>query len=69
MIDASLLPGDNIVGEVEVGISNLLAMNELLTEVVSRTMENKHKRAWFIQTDTNDRYSEKNIPYLFFSFH
>ena len=39
MIDASFLPVDSTVGEVEVGISNLLAMNELLTKVVSRTME------------------------------
>ena len=39
LIDARFLPVDSTVGEVEVGISNLLAMNKLLTKVVSRTME------------------------------
>ena len=37
MLDFS--PVDSIVGEVEVGISNVLAMRELLTKVVSRTRE------------------------------
>ena len=37
MLDFS--PVDSIVGEVEVGISNLLAMSEPLTKVVSRTRE------------------------------
>ena len=38
-MDARFLPVDSTVGEVEVGISNLLAMYERLTKVVSRTME------------------------------
>ena len=65
LIDASLLPVDSTVGEVEVGISNLLAMKELLTKVVSRTMEiniNQHdlyKQILTIQTNTHDRYSDK----------
>ena len=74
LVDATLLPVDGTVGEVGVGISNLLAMKELLTKVVSRTMEiniNQHglyKPILTIQTNTHDRYSEKNIRYLFFFF-
>ena len=61
MLDFS--PVDSIVGEVEVGILNLLAMSELLTKVVSRTRE-----IWFKQTNTHDIYYMKNIRYLVFFF-
>ena len=76
LIDASFLPVDSTVGEVEVGISNLLAMNKLLTKVVSRTMEiniNINQHGLYKPILTNNPRPpiyilKKNKRYLFFSF-
>ena len=68
-MDARFLPEDSTVGEVEVGISNLLAMYERLTKVVSRTMViNKNQHDLYKPTLTI-YFLKKNIPYLFFSSH
>ena len=65
-MDARFLPEDSTVGEVEVGISNLLAMNELLTKVESRTMEiniNQHD----LYRPTLTKYNLKKIYLTCFS--
>ena len=70
LIDDRFSPVDSIVGEVEVGISNLLTMNELLTKVVSRTMEiniNINQHGLYKPQLTTD-ILKKKVRYLFFSF-
>ena len=68
MIDAGFLPVDATVGEVEVGISNLLAMNELLTKVVSRTMEiNINQHGLYKPKHTTDILKKSTLPVFLLS--